>query len=468
MSDTVSFDALEYLDDGSVRQAGFAFEGNQQDGWKIERNGAPWLELGPGYRLLRTVECGVCSTDLDRRYLPFPLPQVIGHELIAVDPEGRRHVVEINASHLARGLHTDCPFCASGLPTHCPERLVLGIHALPGGFGGWVLAPTGAVLPVPDGVPSSTAVLVEPFAAALHGVATIAPRQGETVAVLGPRRLGMLVIAALAAWRERTGVGFEIAALARRRSLLELARELGADRLVDTSTGEPEPVDVVVDTTGSAEGLALALRIAQREVHLKSTHGRPAAGIARGTELVVDELSIERFDAATADAGSTRIAWLAPTPPPASLEQACTVLRHEHAAAALAQIEDTADGGLPRADAAVVATAEQIDQVIRPDPAREISLVRPRGRILVLDNKEARDSSELVRAIIDRGVRLSSSRCGSFADALDLMASVPALAHLGERMITHRFDASQLASAFTTARAPECVKAVVTHEQHLD
>ena len=29
----------------------------------------------------------VCSTDLARRFLPFPLPQVTGHELIARDEE---------------------------------------------------------------------------------------------------------------------------------------------------------------------------------------------------------------------------------------------------------------------------------------------------------------------------------------------------------------------------------------------
>jgi D-arabinose 1-dehydrogenase-like Zn-dependent alcohol dehydrogenase len=137
----VEFEGLEYHASDRVQSARYAMEGSSAEGWRITRNGSDHLLLGPGYRLLRTDRCGVCSTDLDRRFLPFPLPQIIGHELIALDADSRRHVIEINASHRARGLDTDCPFCAAGLATHCPDRRVLGIHDLPGGFGPWVLAP---------------------------------------------------------------------------------------------------------------------------------------------------------------------------------------------------------------------------------------------------------------------------------------------------------------------------------------
>src|SRR5262245_29297316 len=195
----VEFSAPEYHADGTFRSARLSFQGSTEGGWSVARDGRPHLALGPGYRLLRVRACGVCSTDLARHFLPFPLPQVTGHEVLAVDELGRRYVVEINASHAARGVPSDCPFCASGLETHCPERIVLGIHDLPGGFGPWILAPVHAALPVPDAVPDASAVLTEPLAAALHAVETVAPRAGERVLVLGPRRLGTLVVAAAAA-----------------------------------------------------------------------------------------------------------------------------------------------------------------------------------------------------------------------------------------------------------------------------
>src|SRR5690606_4772034 len=276
-----AFRAFECRPGGALEEADWALEPNG-DGWTVLREGRPHVALGAGYRLLRTAVCGVCSTDLDRHFLPFPLPQVIGHEVVVLDGDGRRHVVEINASPGARGLAAECPDCRAGLGRHCPKRLVLGIHDLPGGFGAYVLAPAHAVLPVPDAVPTETAALVEPFAAALRATEVLALDRHASVAVLGPRRLGMLVIAALAAERRRRGLGFGLTAIVRRRELAPLARELGADTVV-VSADAAETLgegafDAVVDTTGTPEGFDAALRLARCEVHLKSTNGRPAGG----------------------------------------------------------------------------------------------------------------------------------------------------------------------------------------------
>ena len=101
------------------------------------------------------------------------------------------------------------------------ERLVLGIHDLPGGFGPWMLVPVHGALPIPDALPSATAVLVEPFAAALRAVERIAPRKGDRIGVLGPRRLvaRKQEQVAVAGLGERGG----------RRALLLLAARLGHD-----------------------------------------------------------------------------------------------------------------------------------------------------------------------------------------------------------------------------------------------
>src|SRR5438477_4586229 len=126
---STAFTAPEYQPDGSIRSAKYAFAGSTENGWEIQREGRLHLRLGRGYGLLRTSHCGVCATDLARRHLPFPLPQVTGHEVVAADDGGAAFVVEINASHAARGLRERgwCPFCRHELATHCPERLVVGI-----------------------------------------------------------------------------------------------------------------------------------------------------------------------------------------------------------------------------------------------------------------------------------------------------------------------------------------------------
>lgn len=473
----VTFDALDYTAANTFAPARYRIDGDAR-GFTVWRNGTLWLELGPGYRLLRTRACGVCSTDLARHHLPFPLPQVIGHEVLALDERGERYVVEINASHHARGLAADCPFCRSGLPTHCPERRTLGIHDLPGGFGPWLLAPVDACLPVPANVPDSAAVLVEPFAAALHAVRRLRPQAGERLAVLGPRRLGMLVLAALAGVRterQQDGADFGIVALVRDPQLAAMARTFGASdvHVVDdrASTLPDRAFDAVIDTTGNPGALATAVRLARREVHLKSTHGQSSCGLRQLTGLVVDELSLAPFprDASEFGANSAnsandrerpRLAWLPDATPPAWLLARAEVLRGTPEA--LAAAVQRPRHGLPRADLAVAANATEVDAAIRPIAASEAPLVRPRGTILVLPSTHA--TSPLLDAITTRSLRLSSSRCGDFHSALALLAANPELQRIGERLVSHRFAATELPAAFAMAGSRASVKVVVDHD----
>ena len=127
--DSISFTAPEYQADGSFRPVPYVFA-RRSGGWDILRDGVLHEQVGTGYVAVRSEICGICSTDLARRFLPYPLPQIIGHEVLGRH-EGRRVVVEINASHAARGLATECGFCNGGMPSQCPERITLVINRLP-------------------------------------------------------------------------------------------------------------------------------------------------------------------------------------------------------------------------------------------------------------------------------------------------------------------------------------------------
>lgn len=467
----VEFQAYEYQPDGSLAQTRYRFEGSTERGWTVFHAGRPWVALGEGYRLLRTARCGVCSTDLARRYLPFPLPQITGHEVVALDESGARYAVDINASAAARGVDDGCPFCRL-MPQHCPDRLVLGIHDLPGGFGRYILAPVHALHRIPDEIDDDAAVLIEPLAAALHAVDTVAPAEGQRIGVLGPRKLGMLVVAALAARRRQHGPDFRIVAMARRQALLDVAAKAGADEqvLVAGDEASPAPSDVVIDCTGSPAGLELALGAARLEVHLKSTHGRPAAGLRRLTELVVDELSIRRFEANDLPPALERsrplIAWLSKGQPAPELAVHTDVRVATSPAALLNRLEATPPtDGLPRADAAVVDSVRGVESVIRPSEDRETSLVRPRGAILLAGpGQEELGRSPLLEAVWDRGLRLTSSRCGDFDEAIRLLVADAELRAVAGLLITGRFPVEKTPEAFQAAAGRDAIKAVVEHE----
>jgi hypothetical protein len=178
----------------------------------------------------------------------------------------------------------------------------------------------------------------------------------------------------------------------------------------------------VIDTTGNPNAFDLALRLARREVHLKSTHGRPAGGVPHLTEFVVDELRLERQG----------------------------------------ESSDEESGNAPRPGSIVVSDVEAFSRAVRPTEGSEESAIMPRGRIRLRRGADVGDSG-LLRAVRDRGLVLSSSRCGDFRPAIELLERNMELRRIGARLITHQLDATDMNHVFEVAASPACIKAVVRH-----
>lgn len=464
----VQFSALEYTQEDSFQEVNYEFNGNETNGWMIYRDGDLIMNLGRGYKLLKTIACGVCSTDLDRRFLPFPLPQVIGHEVLAEDEYNRRYVVEINDTYAARGEEGD-KFCKLGFSTHSPARQVLGIDRLPGGFGKYILAPKHAIVPIGK-IPEKVAVLTEPFAAGLQALIASPPKSKQKIAVLGPRRLGSLLLAALYLFRKQQNLDFEITAIARREEPLNLAKELGADRLINLQTTDVSKIqkgfDIVYDTTASPEGFELALQLSKKEVHLKSTNGQEVCGLKNMTALVVDELAILPYSKENLDfhwnndAWKNEIIYIAPSPQNVlEIPNRLTFTPELSEFPEFWQKEEFKNK-LPRFDLAIASNLQEIDTIIRPFSHSEESLVRPRGAILVYSS----ESSNPLMQFIKSGGILKTSRCGDFHLALKLLEENLEYAEkLGEKMISHEFKSSELEKAFQIARGKESIKVIVRH-----
>ncbi|MCB1174967.1 MAG: threonine dehydrogenase [Leptospiraceae bacterium] len=484
----IDFKAPELQPDGSLEEHAYSFQGNPEDGWHIGRDGDELLQLGAGYTAVEPVFCGVCSTDLARQYLPYPLPQIIGHEVVA-RKDGQFFAVEINASEKARGIHNpDNPWSADSMHTQDPGRITLGIDRLPGGFAPYMLAPREALIPLPQNVDPLTASLTEPFAAALQAVEASAPQNGESIAVLGPRRLGSLLIAALVGYRQQKGLDFEIIAVGRHATLLERCRNLGADRtvLLDASTTAgpiQEKFDLVFDTTGNPAGFELAVTLARRALHVKSTNGQAVAGLTRLTDLVVDEMALLPCKPANLafgwsiekEARQNRHIFASPATDGRLIDTLltarpdCVITKDTIPNMARALFvegpyhrpEFLKHATLPRFDLALANSLAEVDQILRPIADKEWSLVRARGAILLTE--QARNEGHLAAAILDRGLELHSSRCGDFQRALRILAEQPELAlRLHANLITHQFDLSEIKAAFAVARdSAQSVKVIV-------
>jgi threonine dehydrogenase-like Zn-dependent dehydrogenase len=195
---------------------------------------------------------GICSTDLQifQGYMGFT--GVPGHEFVGEVTEGpaallgQRVVGEIN---FACG---QCPTCAKGLGRHCPTRRVMGILQADGAFAQYVAVPVANLHPVPAQVSDEAAVFTEPLAAAFEILEQVHLQPAADVVVFGDGKLGLLCAQVL----HLTGACVYL--VGRHPHKLALLRPHGI-RTVLLPDPPPRQADVVVEATGSVEGLQRAI-----------------------------------------------------------------------------------------------------------------------------------------------------------------------------------------------------------------
>lgn len=260
---------------------------------RVSQNGLSLADVAVpsahGEALVRVLRSGICNTDLEiiNGYASFH--GTIGHEFVGVVEEsndapelvGKRVVGEINAGC------GNCELCVSGDPRHCPTRTVLGIKGRDGAHAEYLTLPSGNLVAVPDNVPDSAAVFVEPLAAAVGIVERVPIGPEDRVAVIGDGKLGILCSFSAALFTNR------VTLIGKHASKLQLAGNNGIDTLL---LGDAKMLvsefDIVIEASGSESGFASALDLVRPKgtIVLKSTfRGIPKWEAWR---VVVDEITI--------------------------------------------------------------------------------------------------------------------------------------------------------------------------------
>lgn len=195
---------------------------------------------------------GICATDLQifKGYMKFR--GVPGHEFVGSVSQGpkewldKRVVGEINFGC------GKCEFCARDLNRHCPNRAVMGILNADGAFAEYVAVPVENLHPVPSSISDEQAVFTEPLAAAFEILRQIQISMGDEILILGDGKLGNLCAQVL------RHTGAKVTALGRHQDKLDLIKRTGV-RTMLLNDWRPRLFDVVVEATGSAAGLELAI-----------------------------------------------------------------------------------------------------------------------------------------------------------------------------------------------------------------
>ncbi|MEK9628687.1 MAG: alcohol dehydrogenase catalytic domain-containing protein [Nitrospinota bacterium] len=275
---------------------------------KIEIKERETLHAGPGEAIIEVRHTGVCGTDLALFHgdYPVPYPHVCGHEFTGKVKEvgdgvdnkwiGKTVTAEINNTCIAYERKPFCVACAKGVPSHCLTRTVTGIINHEGSFADEVRVAAGCLHEIPSNVDPLVATLTEPLAAALQTFEMSPMQKDETLVVLGPGRLGILIIFAASL------NGIKAISVSRSKAKRNRAMDFGAQHAFAPENSMDEiknlteglGADMVVDTTGHPDGITQALQLVRPRgtIACKTTCGLPATGIDM-TKLVVDEIRLQ-------------------------------------------------------------------------------------------------------------------------------------------------------------------------------
>jgi L-iditol 2-dehydrogenase len=284
----------------------------------VEVRDIPEPEPGPGQVKLRVRAAGLCGTDLHiykDEFRSWP-PVVLGHEVAGEIVElgegvqglkpGMRVTTETYFSYCGK-----CRYCRAGNVNLCLERRSIG-SAVNGGFTSYLITPARNIHELPENVDFRAGALTEPLACVVHAALTtptVTP--GDVVVIAGPGAIGLLtlqVVKAAGATAVMLGTDAD-------EHRLELARDLGADHVVNVQRSDPASLigdltegglgaDVVYECAGAgaaAQQLLTLVRRRGRYVQI-GLFGKPIAWDL--DQLVYKELT------ATGSNASTPPSWL--------------------------------------------------------------------------------------------------------------------------------------------------------------
>ena len=262
--------------------------------------------------LLRIEACGICGSDAEQYagVLPVQYPVIPGHEPLGIIEKIGKRAAKRWGVNVGDRVAVEvllpcghCSACLGGRYQQCRGRggmfgyAYVPISKPPGLWGGYAdymyLDPASIVHPMRKDIPASIAVLFNPLGAGFRWAVEVpGTGPGDTVLVLGPGQRGLAsVIAARAAGAD----SIIVTGLTRDAAKLALAKELGADHVIDVEREDARirvkeitggrGADVVVEVTANAtEPIAEAL-------HYVAPGGRIVLAGVKGFKNVPDFVS---------------------------------------------------------------------------------------------------------------------------------------------------------------------------------
>jgi len=258
----------------------------QQFGRSLVIEDRPIPEPGPGQITVRMEASGLCHTDIHAAHGDWPVkpvpPFVPGHEGV-----GLVHAVGDGVTRLHTGDRVAVPWlgyacgacraCLTGWETLCEKQRNTG-YSVDGCYAEYFLAEAAFAARVPEGInPFEAAPLTCAGVTTYKALKVAHVRPTELVAISGIGGLGHLAL------QYAKILGATVAAVDITDEKLDLARELGADLVIDARTEDPA---AVLKAHGGAD-VALGLAVDAKSFETDY------ASLRRGGRLVLVALPAE-------------------------------------------------------------------------------------------------------------------------------------------------------------------------------
>jgi L-iditol 2-dehydrogenase len=214
----------------------------------------PQPEFSPYEVLIRVKAVGICGSDVRifNEVTPGRKKIVIGHELSGeVADFGEKVHSFKKGDRVATSICIGCAicrYCRKGYFNLCDKLEEVGV-TIDGGMAEYVSVPARNVHRIPEHVSFEEATLADPLACSIRGLEMVSIQKDSWVCVLGPGTIGLLAVQiAKRVLRARVVV------TGTREDRLSLARQFGADHVVNVN--QDEPVKFILDKTDGGADFA--------------------------------------------------------------------------------------------------------------------------------------------------------------------------------------------------------------------
>lgn len=218
--------------------------------------------INDGEALLKVLYCGICGADVASftGNQPFTTyPRIPGHEFSA-------QIVEIpeNDRGLKKGDVVTCnPYfncgecysCRRGIVNACTDNQTMGVQR-DGSFQEYITMPVERIIDG-KGLSAQELALIEPFSISNHALSRAEVKQGDNLLIMGAGPIGLFALL------KAKAMGANVAIADMLSSRLELAKEYGADKVINVKEQNLEKechsftagngFDVCVEACGAPE-----------------------------------------------------------------------------------------------------------------------------------------------------------------------------------------------------------------------